>query len=141
MFYVSSPKKTKVPVAAPAPSVQAPHEEEVIVPKVIDPEEEKRKEAEKLLQQRFKTFDVYIKDIMHLLDAWDRTQGNIFRQLSPSEKSEHDDHLTGRRTKKETKAKEKERKDKEKQEAEKRAAEQHQSMDGENVSGQPVVKF
>ena len=55
------------------------------------PEEERRREAEKLLQQRFKTFDLHFKDIVSLLDAWDRSQGNIFRQPSPSEKSEHED--------------------------------------------------
>lgn len=54
-------------------------------------EEEKKREAEKFLQQRFKTFDVHFKDIVNLLDAWDRSQGNIFRQSSPSEKSEHED--------------------------------------------------
>lgn len=56
-----------------------------------NPEEEKKREAEKLLQQRFKTFDLHFKDIINLLDSWDRTQGNIFRQPSPSEKSEHED--------------------------------------------------
>ena len=75
----------------------------VVKEKVIDPEEEKRKEAEKLLQQRFKTFDLYFKDLSNLLDAWDRTQGNIFRQPSPSEKSDHDDHLTSKK-KKDTKS-------------------------------------
>lgn len=59
-----------------------------------NPEEEKKREAEKLLQQRFKTFDVHFKDITNLLDAWDRTQGNIFRQPSPSEKSEHEENTT-----------------------------------------------
>jgi len=72
---------------------------QVIKEKVIDPEEEKRKEAEKLLQQRFKTFDLYFKDLCNLLDAWDRTQGNIFRQPSPSEKSDHDEHLTSKKKK------------------------------------------
>ena len=60
---------------------------------VIDLEEEKRKEAEKLIQQRFKTFDLYYKDISMLLEAWDRTHGCLFRQPSPSEKSEHDEHI------------------------------------------------
>jgi hypothetical protein len=54
-------------------------------------EENKKREAEKLLQQRFKTFDLFYKDIVNLLEAWDRTQGNIYRQPSPSEKSEHED--------------------------------------------------
>lgn len=89
-------KNTKMPV----------HEEETVT-KIIDPEEEKRREAERLLQQRFKTFDVHYKDICSLLEAWDRTQGNIFRQSSPSDKSELEDHLakrlknTNRRDKKE----------------------------------------
>ena len=67
------------------------------MPKIIDPEEEKRREAERLLQQRFKTFDAHFKDICSLLDAWDRTQGNIFTQSSPLDKSEIDDHLVTRR--------------------------------------------
>jgi hypothetical protein len=86
------------------PQVAASHEEEAPKEKIIDPEEEKRKEAEKFLQQRFKTFDLYFKDLCNLLDAWDRTQGNIFRQPSPSEKSDHDDHLTSKK-KKDTKGK------------------------------------
>jgi hypothetical protein len=80
------------------------HDEEPIKEKIIDPEEEKRKEAEKLLQQRFKTFDVHFKDICSLLDAWDRTQGNIFRQPSPSDKSELEDHLTARKNRNATKS-------------------------------------
>lgn len=78
-------------------------EEAATLPKVIDPEEEKRKEAEKFLQQRFKTFDVHFKDICNLLEAWDRTQGNIFRQPSPSDKSELEDHLAARKIKKDAK--------------------------------------
>lgn len=81
-----------------------PHEED-LAPKIIDPEEEKRREAERLLQQRFKTFDVHFKDICALLEAWDRTQGNIFRQSSPSDKSELEDHLTTRRKIKDLKSK------------------------------------
>jgi len=66
-----------------------------------DPEQERRREAEKLLQQRFKTFDLHYKDVTMLLDAWDRTQGNIFRQPSPSEKSEHEEsNLTANKAKK-----------------------------------------
>ncbi len=118
----------------------------MIKEKVIDPEEEKRKEAEKLLQQRFKTFDLYFKDLSNLLDAWDRTQGNIFRQPSPSEKSDHDEHLTSKK-KKDTKGKqskvEKEKVDKEKEkaEAEKAKAEQQQQQqqqaqgENENADG------
>ncbi len=77
------------------------HEEEV--PKVVDPEEEKRREAEKLLQQRFKTFELYYKDISNLLDVWDRASGNIYRQPSPSEKSDHDEHLIRGKNKKDVK--------------------------------------
>ncbi len=65
--------------------------------KFIDPEEEKRKEAEKLLQQRFKTFELYYKDICNLLDVWDRTVGNVYRQPSPSDKSELEDHALAKR--------------------------------------------
>ncbi len=79
------------------------HEEEA--PRVIDPEEEKRKEADKLLQQRFKTFELYNKDISNLLDVWDRASGNIFRQSSPSEKSEHEENLIRGRNKKDVKGK------------------------------------
>ena len=79
------------------------HEEEM--PKILDPEEEKRKESEKLLQQRFKTFDLYYKDIVNLLDVWDRASGNIFRQSSPSEKSEHEEHINTKKNKKEVKGK------------------------------------
>lgn len=67
--------------------------------KIIDPEEEKRKEAEKFLQQRFKTFDIHFKELCNLLDAWDRTQGTVFRQPSPSEKSDPDDHLPNKKPK------------------------------------------
>lgn len=81
-----------------------PAVEEETGPKIIDPEEEKRREDERLLQQRFKTFDVHFKDICNLLEAWDRTQGNIFRQSSPSEKSELEEHQTARRNKKEAKS-------------------------------------
>lgn len=66
-------------------------EDSIIKEKIIDPEEEKRKEAEKFLQQRFKTFDIHFKELCNLLDAWDRTQGTVFRQPSPSEKSDPDD--------------------------------------------------
>lgn len=66
-------------------------EDSIIKEKVIDPEEEKRKEAEKFLQQRFKTFEIHFKELCNLLDAWDRTQGTVFRQPSPSEKSDPDD--------------------------------------------------
>ena len=55
------------------------------------------------MQQRFKTFELYYKEIVHLLDAWDRTQGNIFRQPSPSEKSEHEDQLAGKKKLKDAK--------------------------------------
>jgi len=85
-----------------------------------DPEAERRREAEKLLQQRFKTFDLHFKDVTNLLEAWDRTQGSIFRQPSPSEKSEHEEStLTAGKTKKNTskvgeKAAAKEKKDKDK---------------------------
>jgi hypothetical protein len=84
---------------AKAHADEEPLPPQVIKEKIIDPEEEKRKEAEKLLQQRFKTFDLYFKDLCNLLDAWDRTQGNIFRQPSPSEKSDHDEHLTSKKKK------------------------------------------
>jgi hypothetical protein len=41
-----------------------------------------------------------------LLDAWDRSQGNIFRQPSPSEKSDHEDHnKNNQKNKKDTKSK------------------------------------
>lgn len=86
-------KATKLPI----------HEEEPIA-KIIDPDEEKRREVERLLQQRFKTFEVHFKDICSLLDAWDRTQGNIFRQSSPSEKSELEDHTVNKRLKKDLKS-------------------------------------
>jgi hypothetical protein len=79
----------------------AVHEEES--PKVFDPEEEKRREADKLLQQRFKTFDLYYKDMCNLFDVWDRASGNIFRQSSPSEKSDHDEHLIAKKNKKDIK--------------------------------------
>ncbi len=72
--------------------------------KLVDPEEEKRKEAEKLLQQRFKTFDLYFKDLCLLFDNWDRSQGNIFRQSSPSDPADHDDHLAAGKKKKDTKS-------------------------------------
>ncbi len=78
--------------------------EEVPKEKLIDPEEEKRKEAEKLLQQRFKTFDLYFKDLCLLFDNWDRAQGNIFRQSSPSDPADHDDHLAAGKKKKDTKS-------------------------------------
>ena len=42
---------------------------------------------------RYKTFELFFKDISQLFDSWDRTQGTIYRQPSPSEKSEHDEHL------------------------------------------------
>ena len=74
-------------------------EEEFTRERTIDPEDEKRIETEKLLQQRFKTFDLYCKEMNHLLEAWDRTQGNIFRQPSPSEKSEHEDQLAATKKK------------------------------------------
>lgn len=80
------------------------HEEDPLL-KIIDPEEEKRREAERLLQQRFKTFEVHFKDICNLLEAWDRTQGNIFRQSSPSDKSELEDHTVTKRFKKDLKSK------------------------------------
>lgn len=80
------------------------HEEDPLL-KIIDPEEEKRREAERLLQQRFKTFEVHFKDIFNLLEAWDRTQGNIFRQSSPSDKSELEDHTVTKRFKKDLKSK------------------------------------
>ncbi|CAF0787663.1 unnamed protein product [Brachionus calyciflorus] len=120
--------KTKKPIN------KAAHEEEpVIKEKMIDPEEEKRKEAEKLLQQRFKTFDLHFKELCNLLEAWDRTQGTVFRQPSPSEKSDPDDHLP-KKTIKPQKNKDKDKKDKEKDkekekaEAEKLKAEQLQQQ-------------
>jgi hypothetical protein len=79
-----------------AGAIPHPSEEEHIQvkeEKKLTPEEEKKREAEKLLQQRFKTFDLYSKEINSLMELWDRSQGAIFRQPSPSEKSEHDDHL------------------------------------------------
>ena len=91
---VNAAGATVAAVAAPMAAVKE---------KQVNPEEEKRKEAEKLLQQRFKTFDLYFKDITHLLDAWDRAQGGIFRQASPSEKSEHDDHAPSKKSKKDLK--------------------------------------
>jgi hypothetical protein len=69
----------------------------------IDLEEEKRKEAEKYLQQRFKTFEIHLKEISSLLDAWDRSMGNIFRQASPSDRSDHDEHLLTKKNKREAK--------------------------------------
>ena len=58
----------------------------------IDPEEEKRKEAERFLQQKFKTFDKYYNDVCALLDTWDRSQGTIYKPTSPFEnKSDHDE--------------------------------------------------
>ena len=79
-----------------AGAIGHPHEEEqpgqVKEEKKLTPEEEKKREVEKLLQQRFKTFDLYAKEIISLMELWDRSQGSIFRQPSPSEKSEHEDH-------------------------------------------------
>jgi hypothetical protein len=73
-------------------------EEEQSKEKIYDPEEEKRREAERVLQQRFKTFELYFKEIAQLFDLWDRTQGTIYRQPSASDRSEHDDHLANKRT-------------------------------------------
>lgn len=109
--------------------------------KVLNPEEEKKREAEKLLQQRFKTFDLYCKEINSLMELWDRTQGCIFRQPSPSEKSEHDDHLANRKLKKDTKENKKaidsivskKEKDKSQAEAEKSKTDQQQSNDTTNT--------
>lgn len=59
---------------------------------VIDPEEEKKKEAERALQQKFKTFDKFFNEVCALLDTWDRSQGTIYKPPSPFEnKSEHDE--------------------------------------------------
>lgn len=92
-----------------AGAIPHPSEEEHIQvkeEKKLTPEEEKKREAEKLLQQRFKTFDLYSKEINSLMELWDRSQGAIFRQPSPSEKSEHDDHLNKKNLKANQKAKE-----------------------------------
>jgi hypothetical protein len=94
-----------------AGAIGHPHEEEqpqVKEEKKLTPEEEKKREAEKLLQQRFKTFDLYSKEIVSLMELWDRSQGSIFRQPSPSEKSEHDDHSNKKNAKNVKGAKEKE---------------------------------
>lgn len=116
---------------------------------MIDPEEEKRKEAEKLLQQRFKTFELHYKDISNLMDVWDRATGSIFRQMSPSEKSEHEEHLN-RKNKKDLKGKDKDKKDKEDAKKLKAAAaaavvvEQEQKVpephEGDNVRLDKLVK-
>ena len=45
----------------------------------------------KIFILRYKTFDLFFKDVSALFDSWDRTQGTIYRQPSPSEKSDHDD--------------------------------------------------
>ena len=82
-------------------------------------EEEKKRESEKLLQQRFKTFDFHFKDIVNLLDAWDRTQGNIYRQPSPSEKSEHEDPIAAKNKKQPVKNAPKDKDKKEKADVEK----------------------
>ncbi len=85
-------------------------EEEQSKEKLIDPEEEKRKDAERLIHQKFKTFDLFFKDICQLFDTWDRTQCTVYRQPSPSDKSEHDDHLAVKKPlKKQEKIKSKEK--------------------------------
>lgn len=91
---------------------QVHDEEQPKEAKVLNPEEEKKREAEKLLQQRFKTFDLYSKEINSLMELWDRSTGSIFRQASPSEKSEHEDHQANKRNinKRDPKAKEKDSK-------------------------------
>ena len=107
--------------------------------KVLSPEEEKKREAEKLLQQRFKTFELYSKEINSLMDLWDRTQGCIFRQPSPSEKSEHDDHQANKKVKKDTKDKKAEaaaaaaKKEKDKSQSETTKVDAQQSNDTTNT--------
>ncbi len=94
-------------------------EEEQSKEKMSDIEDEKRRDIERSLQQRsaflirhvnvnrqcldlicfcrYKTFELYYKDMNQLFDLWDRTQGTIYRQPSASDRSDHDDHMTTKR--------------------------------------------
>ncbi|XP_052816168.1 hydrocephalus-inducing protein homolog isoform X2 [Mya arenaria] len=57
------------------------------------PEEVQRdpiKEAELLLMQKFRTFEVHQKDIAELVEFWDRTTLTVKRPRTPSERSDED---------------------------------------------------
>ncbi|KAL3860158.1 hypothetical protein ACJMK2_010318 [Sinanodonta woodiana] len=123
---------------------------------VEEPVRDPIKEAELLLMQRFRTFEVGQKDIQELVDFWDRTTLAIKRPRTPSEKSE-EDHLqhppSGKKGKGKVDKHDKEKAERERQkqiekenaerlareaaEAAKMAAEGEDTQEGEGTDGTP----
>uniref|UniRef100_H2YKD7 Uncharacterized protein n=1 Tax=Ciona savignyi TaxID=51511 RepID=H2YKD7_CIOSA len=89
---------------------------------------DERSEADKLMVQRFKLFDLALRDISHVLDHWDRTQLIVNRSSTPeggvSLPKEEEAPPSGRKGKKEREKEKLEKERQEKERAEKERADQ-----------------
>uniref|UniRef100_H2YKD6 Uncharacterized protein n=1 Tax=Ciona savignyi TaxID=51511 RepID=H2YKD6_CIOSA len=93
--------------------------------------EDERSEADKLMVQRFKLFDLALRDISHVLDHWDRTQLIVNRSSTPegatganTATSRDKAPPSGRKGKKEREKEKLEKERQEKERAEKERADQ-----------------